>query len=184
MRFFSLFFFFFVTFVSSFDFDYNDSNDVSSNVEISVAEVVPATSTSATTVAVVPDANTTESKTTTTASTTTIRTTTTEKEAANETRREAPTFNQATEGQSIGLVEKIEQLTTSTTIPQDFGKKVEVVITKSIFRLIDEAFRARLINFESRIAGLLDQRERMKDEISNFTPKFDESFLDKAFDSR
>jgi len=111
--------------ISAFDFDTDNvlpgsdvaSETVTKSFEVPLESIqIVAKSTTTTTAPQV-----FEERTTTAA--TTAKTTTTKKEAANETRREASTFNQTTEGQSIGLVEKIEQLTTSTTIPQDFGKK-------------------------------------------------------------
>jgi hypothetical protein len=46
---------------------------------------------------------------------------------------------------------------------------------------MDEAFRQRLINFESRIASLLDDRERVRSEMESFKPNTDEDFSDEEF---
>jgi hypothetical protein len=61
---------------------------------------------------------------------------------------------------------------------------VEVVITQSLYRLIDEALRERLINFEARIATLLSKREETKQIIEVFEPTFDDNFFDTGFNPR
>ena len=81
-----------------------------------------------------------------------------------------------------------ETATTTTTVKPKISssttgstRNVEVIVTPSIYRLIDQAFRERLINFESRIAGLLEDRERVRDEIESFKPAVDEDFFNGAF---
>lgn len=81
-----------------------------------------------------------------------------------------------------------ETATTTTTVKPKISssttgstRNVEVIVTPSIYRLIDQAFRERLINFESRIAGLLEDRERLRDEIESFKPAVDEDFFNGAF---
>ncbi len=69
---------------------------------------------------------------------------------------------------------------TKRTTIQPNGK-VEVIVTRSMYRLMDEAFRQRLINFESRIATLLDDRERVRSEMESFKPNTDEDFSDEEF---
>ena len=58
---------------------------------------------------------------------------------------------------------------------------VEVIINKSIYRLVDEALRERLINFESRIASLLHKRQIIETEIDNFIKTTDNFFYDDFF---
>ena len=70
---------------------------------------------------------------------------------------------------------------TPTTTTSSLPTKLEVVVTKSMFRLIDEAFRHRLINFESRIASLLAEREKIREDIETFDPAFDTPFFEGAF---
>jgi hypothetical protein len=71
---------------------------------------------------------------------------------------------------------------TRSEIPTAFDSsptsKIEVVITKSIFRLIDEAFRQRLQNFEVRIANLLAQREYTMNEINEFDKRLENEFTE------
>ena len=81
-----------------------------------------------------------------------------------------------------------ETATTTTTVKPKISssttgstRNVEVIVTPSIYRLIDQAFRERLITFESRIAGLLEDRERLRDEIESFKPAVDEDFFNGAF---
>ena len=81
-----------------------------------------------------------------------------------------------------------ETATTTTTVKPKISssttgstQNVEVIVTPSIYRLIDQAFRERLITFESRIAGLLEDRERLRDEIESFKPAVDEDFFNGAF---
>ncbi len=80
-----------------------------------------------------------------------------------------------------------EETTTTTTLKPKISsstgstRNVEVIVTPSIYRLIDQAFRERLINFESRIAALLEDRERVRDEIESFKPAVDEDFFNGAF---
>ena len=81
-----------------------------------------------------------------------------------------------------------ETATTTTTVKPKISssttgstRNVEVIVTPSIYRLIDQAFRERLITFESRIAGLLEDRERVRDEIESFKPAVDEDFFNGAF---
>jgi LAS superfamily LD-carboxypeptidase LdcB len=148
------FFLVFVSIVSAFDFDIPVfPNNVSDN------------STTGTSIA---ETKTTTSSTSTTTSTTTTSTTST---TPNETR---PTLPKAAEEKENSP--SAEQL----TFPETTGK-VEVVVTQSIFRLLDEAFRNRLINFESRIATLLHQREMIKDEIQDFSTKIEDEFFSDFF---
>ena len=210
MRFNTLFFFFFVTFVASFDFDFN--NDVSDDQSIAktTATLLPTTSTTPATL--LTTTNTTQTTTTTTqeTTTTTTETTTTEKEAANETRREASTFDHATKGQSIGQEASsttpeplgreetsIDELTTTATATPEEQElddgihnlpnsniervKLEVVVTQSLYRIIDETMRERLVGFEARIASLLQEREEIRKDIDNFSPKTDDDFFSEAF---
>lgn len=204
MRFNSLFFFFFATFVASFDFDFN--NDVSDDQSIAKTTATLLPSTSTTPATLLTTTNTTQTTTTTTkeTTTTTTETTTTEKEAANETRREASTFDHATKGQSIGQeasstpepLGREELTTTATATPEeqelDDGihnlpnsnierVKLEVVVTQSLYRIIDETMRERLVGFEARIAALLQEREEIRKDIDNFSPKTDDDFFSEAF---
>ena len=197
MRFNTLFFFFFATFVASFDFDFN--NDVSDDQSIAktTATLLPTTSTPPATLL-------TTTNTTQTTATTTTETTTTEKEAANETRREASTFDHATKGQSIGQEasstpeplgrEDLTSTATATPEEQELDDgihnlpnsniervKLEVVVTQSLYRIIDETMRERLVGFEARIAALLQEREEIRKDIDNFSPKTDDDFFSEAF---
>jgi len=174
MRFFTLFFFFFVTFVSSFDFDYDSKNDV-----------VPDNQVIAQTSAILPTINTTPATTT---NTTTTTTTTLAQERP--LGREVSEVVEKKEGKiEVQQIELISTTTTPTPAVMATPKttsclsetKLEVVVTRSMYRLIDEAFRERLVNFESRIASLLSEREKIREDIQQFNPAFDASFFDEAF---
>ena len=179
MKFFTLFFF--VTFVTSFDFDFDSNKNVVSDVleDQTTVVVTPAsqpettTSTTTTTTTTVTPA----SQPNTTASTTT--TTTQEplgREVPSSAKKETTTTTKAPEFRDHGEIGGY----TSSLEPESSGR-VQIVVTQSIFRLIDEAFRERLINFESRIAALLGKREEVRDEIDAFTPSFEENFFNEAF---
>ena len=85
------------------------------------------------------------------------------------------------EGTATPTTRPTTAATTPATTTSSFPTKLEVVVTKSMFRLIDEAFRNRLINFESRIASLLAEREKIRDDIETFDPAFDATFFEGAF---
>ena len=67
-----------------------------------------------------------------------------------------------------------------STITSTFGTqnipKVEVIVTRLIYWLMDEVFR------QHRIAHLLSEKENMKEVIDQFNPAFDDNFFKKAFD--
>ena len=165
-------FLFVITSVASFDFDVADDKNSKDNNVVSSIEIFETTV--ASTVAVIPVFNTTAA----TASTTTQPTTTTTQPTTTTTQ---PTTSTSTTTQPTTTT---TQQTTSTSTTPDQGplgrevpsvieektrsEKIEVIISQSIYRLIDEAFRERLINFESRIASLLHKRQKIETEIDDF----------------
>ncbi len=50
-----------------------------------------------------------------------------------------------------------------------------------MFRLMDEALRQRLVNFEARIASLLQKKEQTNEEIKTFELLTDEEFMSDVF---
>lgn len=169
---------FFLSLCAAFDFDFSNietkastqtaastsSPDVHYDVDATevVAKVDQQNSTISNTseIGVVEDVvPTTTSTTTATTTSTSATTTTTEQERL----AWRPTIT-ATSG-------------TSTNV-----QKVEVIVTRSMFRLMDEAFRQHLSTFEARIAHLLSKREEMKEDINLFNPTFDDNFFQQAFD--
>jgi hypothetical protein len=195
---FAIFFCFvlFVATVSSFDFDYSDSNDDSSNVEIRVAEVVSATSAGATTVAVVSEADTATStqapqeplgravssspkkETIGQIQLTSANQTTYKPDVPAEKRRDDATTTTSTTTTTTSTFIKQPDVVVGESLKRDV---VEVIINKSIYRLVDEALRERLINFESRIASLLYKRQIIETEIDAFIKKTDNVMSDDFF---
>ena len=174
MRFFTLFFFFFVTFVTSFDFDFDSKNDVDVQSIVETTATLP------------PTTNTTPATllTTTNTTKTTTTTLTPEKPLGREVSEVVAKKEDKIQAQQIELTPPTTKTTATATLTTTSGlseTKLEVVVTRSMFRLIDEAFRERLINFESRIASLLSEREKIRDDIQQFNPAFDASFFDEAF---
>ena len=155
---FILFFAFVICVVAAFDFDLELITPATTKgkdeVFVSSTVETPAVVTTA--------PATTPTTTATTASTTTVRTTT-EKEDEEQIRSK--------EGSTI----------TSTFGTQNIPK-VEVIVTRSIYRLMDEAFRQHLKSFEGRIAHLLNEKEKMNEVMDLFNPTFDDNFFEKAFD--
>ena len=165
MRFALFFCFLFIASVASFDFDVADDkngkdNNVVSSIEIfettvaSTVAVIPVFNTTAATASTTTQPTTTTTQPTTSTSTTTQPTTTT----TQQTTSTSTTPDQGPLGREVPSV--IEEKTRS--------EKIEVIISQSIYRLIDEAFRERLINFESRIASLLHKRQKIETEIDDF----------------
>ena len=165
-------FFLFVAVVVGFDFDF-DATSVTPT-PISEHAAVPDTLTDASIVVVELVLNTTtvapKNETTTATVTTTTATVT--------TTTTTPTTKKDEEEQ-VGSEE-------GSTLTSTFGTqnipKVEVIVTRSIYRLMDEAFRQHLTSFEGRIAHLLNEKEKMKEVIDRFNPTFDDNFFEKAFD--
>ena len=111
--------------------------------------------------------------TTTTVTTTATATTSTPKmvEVVEEEAQREDTFEEQQLGDS----------TSKLTLSKKGEVKLEVIVTQSMYRLIDEAMRDRLITFEARIASLLHERENIKKEIDDFTPKTDDDFFSESF---
>ena len=159
-----VFFLSFAILVASFDFDTDDDKKSKDNVVFST-EIVATTVSS--TVAVVPvfitmaatTTTTTRPTTTTTQPTTTTSTTSTTPDQGH-FGREVPSFDTAEQG-PLGrdFPWVIEEKTRS--------EKIEVIISQSMYRLIDEALRERLINFESRIMNCFTSSQTSKDQNRN-----------------
>jgi hypothetical protein len=62
---------------------------------------------------------------------------------------------------------------------------LEVKITPSIYRIIDEAFRERLVDFEKKIATMIQKKNMDEKEVIEFLEKEDpfEEF-DKLFNKK
>jgi len=177
--------------ISAFDFDI-DNVSPSNDVEISEVfeEKTTTTTTTKTTATQAPQeplgrevpsfAKETKSgpielnnTTTTTVTTTATATTSTPKmvEVVEEEAQREDTFEEQQLGDS----------TSKLTLSKKGEVKLEVIVTQSMYRLIDEAMRDRLITFEARIASLLHERENIKKEIDDFTPKTDDDFFSESF---
>ena len=101
-------------------------------------------------------------------------------------------YNSETTANTTTSTTEPNDQTTTTTVKPTFSSveetgptkettKIEVVVTRSLYRIIDEALRQRLVNFESRIAALITQRDATRDKIADFEPTFDNNFFERAF---
>jgi hypothetical protein len=169
-----LFFLVFVVFSSAFEFGFEDNVSFTEIKENNQQNVVATEEPERTTTTQQPDAKVAalEIETTTTTEQPRVSTPTTEA-----TSREGVRSMEAIGTTTETTTEKNRSLETDS-----FPPRVEVVVTKSLYRIIDEKLRERLINLESRIANLQNEKERRKDQIVEFGPTFDDAFFEKAFD--
>jgi hypothetical protein len=155
-------------FVNAFDFgEYNDPPEpVEGDQEIVTAQPPSTSSTYQTTTQAVADLTKGSAVTTTTTTTTAQPSTTTVPPPTRYTT--AP--NTTEQPSEDALSSSISSRT-----------RLEIVVTRSMFRLMDEALRQRLVNFEARIASLLQKKEQTNEEIKTFELLTDEEFMSDVF---
>ncbi len=154
---------FFVVFSSLLSFDWNLHEE-------------PTTTTEGTKTRTETTTTTTEIPTTTTETTTTETLTTT---------TETPTTTTTDQTTPKPKISSLEETRSTKAKPEEpegvIPAKIEVVVTQSLYQIIDETLRERLVNFEARIATLIVQRDVTRDQIEDFEPTFDDDFFKGAF---